>query len=164
MRFKTFILILTSLSLILTLPKHLSSQSNPSQKIKIYISADMEGIGGVVHGDFTSIHGKEYQRARKWMTQEVNAAIEGALAAGATEILVNDSHGSMRNILIEDLNPAAKLITGSPKPLSMMEGIDNTFDAVISSATMQEWELKKGSWITLTRVGLSAVSGSMGKH
>lgn len=65
------------------------------------------------------------------MTQEVNAAIEGALAAGATEILVNDSHGSMRNILIEDLNPAAKLITGSPKPLSMMEGIDDTFDAVI---------------------------------
>jgi len=131
MKSKTLILALLSLSLIMALPGYLLGQSNPPRKLKVYISADMEGVGGVVHADFTSIQRKEYPRSRRWMTQEVNAAIEGALAAGATEIVVNDSHGSMRNILIEELNPAAKLITGSPKALSMMEGIDSTFDAVI---------------------------------
>jgi D-amino peptidase len=64
------------------------------------------------------------------MTEEVNAAIRGALQAGATEIVVNDSHGSMRNVVISELDPKASLITGSPKPLSMMQGIDETYDAV----------------------------------
>jgi len=97
--------------------------------MKVYISCDMEGISGVVAGKQTEMNGEEYQRAQKLMTGEVNAAIEGALAGGASEILVNDSHGSMRNILIEDLNPSAQLISGSPKPLSMMQGIDDSFDA-----------------------------------
>jgi D-amino peptidase len=61
----------------------------------------------------------------------VNAAIRGALEAGATDIVVNDSHGSMRNIIASELNPAALLITGSPKPLSMMQGIDQSYHAVI---------------------------------
>jgi D-amino peptidase len=89
----------------------------------------MEGISGVVAGQQTQMDGEEYKRAQKLMTGELNAAIEGALAGGATEILVNDSHGSMRNILIEELNPKAQLISGSPKPLSMMQGIDDSFDA-----------------------------------
>jgi D-amino peptidase len=97
--------------------------------MKVFISADMEGISGVVDATQTRMEEKEYERARKLMTGEVNAAIEGALAAGATEILVNDSHGSMRNILIEELNPLAELITGSPKPLSMMQGIGPGYDA-----------------------------------
>ncbi len=97
--------------------------------MKVYISCDMEGISGVVAGKQTGANGKEYQRAQKLMTGEVNAAIEGALAGGASEVLVNDSHGSMRNILIEELNPSAQLISGSPKPLSMMQGIDSSFDA-----------------------------------
>ena len=97
--------------------------------MKVYISCDMEGISGVVAGKQTD-NGEEYKRAQKLMTGEVNAAIEGALAGGASEILVNDSHGSMRNILIEELNPNAQLISGSPKPLSMMQGIDgSSFDA-----------------------------------
>jgi len=100
--------------------------------LKVYISADMEGIGGVVSWDETGREGNQgdYDRARRLMAGEVNAAIEGALAAGATEILVNDSHGSMRNLIIEDLNPAARLISGSPKLMSMMEGLDGSFDAV----------------------------------
>ena len=106
---------------------HLSSQ----KKLKVFISVDMEGIAGVVHGDQTSSSGNDYNLARRWMTEEVNAAIRGAIEAEATEILVNDSHGSMRNVIASELNPAARLITGSPKPLSMMEGIDDTFDAVI---------------------------------
>jgi len=90
----------------------------------------MEGISGVVAGKQTTSNGEEYKRAQKLMTSEVNAAIEGALASGASEILVNDSHASMRNILIEELNPSAQLISGSPKPLSMMQGIDGSlFDA-----------------------------------
>jgi D-amino peptidase len=104
--------------------------SNGQEKLKVYISVDMEGIAGVVNGEQTSASGRDYGIARKWMTQEVNAAIRGAFAAGATEFVVNDSHGSMRNIIISELESAASLITGSPKPLSMMQGIDETFDAV----------------------------------
>lgn len=99
--------------------------------LKVFISVDMEGIAGVVHSDQVSAGGNDYQMARRWMTEETNAAIQGALDAGATEIIVNDSHGSMRNILAGEVNPAARLITGSPKPLGMMQGIDGTFDAVI---------------------------------
>ena len=74
---------------------------------------------------------RDYDRARSLMTGELNAAVEGALNAGAKEIIVNDSHGPMINLLIEKINPAAKLITGSPKPLSMMQGIDRDFAAAI---------------------------------
>ena len=97
--------------------------------MKVFISADMEGVAGVVHSEHTLRDGKEHERARKLMTQEVNAAIEGALEAGAKKITVNDSHGTMRNIIPEDLNENAELITGSPKPLSMMQGIDSSFNA-----------------------------------
>lgn len=99
--------------------------------MKIYISADMEGISGVVHREQLVSGTSDYERARKLMTQEVNSAIEGALEAGATEILVNDGHGSMRNIIIEDLNPEARLVTGYPKPMVMMEGIDSSYDGAI---------------------------------
>ena len=107
-----------------------TDHSFAQQKLKVFISVDMEGIAGVVHSEQTSSSGKDYNIVRKWMAGEVNAAIQGALEAGATEIVVNDSHGSMRNIIASELNPAAYLITGSPKPLSMMQGIDETFDAV----------------------------------
>jgi D-amino peptidase len=109
----------------------LADYSFGQKKLKVYISVDMEGIAGVVHGDHTSSSGRDYSRARGWATEEVNAAIRGALEAGATGIVVNDSHGSMRNIIASELNPAALLITGSPKPLSMMQGIDQSYDAVI---------------------------------
>ncbi len=97
--------------------------------MKIYISADMEGTSGIVHSDQTDPSHPEYQHFRKTMLAEVNAAIEGALKGGANEILVNDSHWNMRNLVIEDLNPAAVLLSGAPKPFSMMAGIDKTFDA-----------------------------------
>lgn len=99
--------------------------------MKIYISADIEGISGVVSKAQLSPEGYDYQRARMLMTKEVNAAIEGAIEAGAKEIVVNDSHGPMTNIIIEALNPKANLITGTPKRFGMMEGIDDTYDAVI---------------------------------
>ena len=90
----------------------------------------MEGVGGIVHSDQTDSAHPEYQRGRKLMTAEVNAAVEGALKGGATEVLVNDSHGGMRNLLIEELNPEAILLSGATKQFSMMAGIDRTFDAV----------------------------------
>ncbi|MDF2673440.1 MAG: peptidase D-aminopeptidase [Clostridiales bacterium] len=99
--------------------------------MKIYISADIEGISGVVNGSFTSQREYDYPRARKLMTDEVNAAVEGVKLAGADEILVNDSHGPMTNILIEDLDEDVRLISGSKKLLGMMEGIDSTFDGVL---------------------------------
>jgi D-amino peptidase len=90
----------------------------------------MEGISGVVSWDHVVSTHKEYDRFRKLMTAEANAAVAGALTAGATEIVVNDSHGGMRNILIEELDPAAELISGSPKPFGMMQGIGPDVDAV----------------------------------
>ena len=98
--------------------------------MNVLISVDMEGISGVVTWDHVSSTHQEYERFRKLMTAEANAAIEGALAGGATKIVVNDSHGGMANILIEELNPAAELISGSPKPYGMMQGIGPDVDAV----------------------------------
>jgi len=98
--------------------------------LRVLISVDMEGIAGVVSGDHVTSTHKEYERFRKLMTAEANAAIAGALAGGATHVVVNDSHGSMTNLLIEELNPAAELISGSPKPFSMMQGIGPDVDAV----------------------------------
>ncbi len=96
--------------------------------MKVYISVDMEGVTGVA----SALHMKEggYNRMVKIMTQEVNAAVRGAFKAGATEVLVNDAHGSMTNILIEELDERAELISGSNKQLCQMEGIDASFDAV----------------------------------
>ncbi len=99
--------------------------------MKVYLSCDMEGVSGVVDSIQTSSSSPEYECARKLMLGEVNAAIEGALAAGADEILVNDAHASMRNLLIEDLHPAAVLLSGRSKHFSMMAGIERGFDAVI---------------------------------
>jgi len=98
--------------------------------MNVLISVDMEGVSGVVAGEHTSSEHKEYERFRKLMTAEANAAIEGALAGGATRVVVNDSHGSMTNVLIEELNPSAELISGSPKPWGMMQGIGVGVDAV----------------------------------
>ncbi|HSA97156.1 MAG TPA: M55 family metallopeptidase [Acidobacteriota bacterium] len=110
-------------------PAWASAQARP--KLKVFISVDMEGIWGVVHADQTSPGTAEYAAARKWMAEDVNAAIRGLLAAGPAEIVVNDSHGSMRNIDPAGLDLRASLITGSPKPLSMMQGIDPSFQACL---------------------------------
>jgi D-amino peptidase len=99
--------------------------------MKIYISADIEGIWGVVSRKQTGGDSVDYQRARKLMTAEVNLVCENLWKNGATEILVNDSHGPMDNLLIEELDPKVSLISGYPKILSMMEGLDESFDAVM---------------------------------
>jgi D-amino peptidase len=102
-----------------------------SQGKKVYISVDMEGISGINGDDQTSAGQSEYGRARRLMAEDANAAIRGAFAGGATEVIVNDSHGGQRNLLPEDLDPRAKLISHSFKRHGMMEGLDESFDAVI---------------------------------
>ncbi len=100
--------------------------------LKVFISVDMEGVTGVVNVDDARRSGKDYDYFRQTMTREANAAIEGALAAGATEIIVRDSHGSALNLLPEMLHRSAKLIRDwSDGPMSMMEGIDASYDAAI---------------------------------
>ena len=99
--------------------------------VKVYVSVDMEGISGIVHADQTSADGKDYGTARKWMADDVNAVVTGLLSGGASEVVVNDSHGGMRNILPSDLHPEAILISGTPKPLAMMAGIDASFAAAL---------------------------------
>jgi len=98
--------------------------------MKVFISIDMEGISGVVNLEQCTPGNAEYERARLLMTQEANAAILGARAAGATEVVVADSHESMSNLLIGELDTWADLIYGSPRPFSMMEGLDDSFDVV----------------------------------
>ena len=103
--------------------------------MRVYISVDMEGIAGVVHESQTDpttpAFAAEYARFRRLMTAEANAAVEGALAAGATRVLVNDSHWFMRNLLAEELHQAAELVSGDPKPRSMVQAIDAGFDAAL---------------------------------
>ncbi len=103
--------------------------------MRVYISVDMEGVAGVVHESQTDpstpAFAAEYGRFRRLMTAEANAAVDGALAAGATKVVVNDSHWFMRNLLAEELNPAAELLSGDPKPRSMVEGIDGGFDTAL---------------------------------
>lgn len=98
---------------------------------KVFISVDMEGISGISGADQLSAAGAEYSRSRKLMADDTNAAIRGARAGGATEIVVNDSHGSMRNLRLEDLERGARLISHSFKRSGMMEGLDETFEAAI---------------------------------
>lgn len=99
--------------------------------MKILIATDMEGITGVVTWDHVTPGHYEYPRFRKLMTQDVNAAIEGAFEGGATEVIVADGHWDGANILIEELDPRAKLNTSVAAPLSMMQGIDSTIDGVM---------------------------------
>jgi D-amino peptidase len=109
----------------------LASAQQSTKKLKVFISVDMEGISGLIHWDETEEGGADYPLFRRIMTAEANAAIAGALDAGATEIVVRDAHGSARNILPDLLRPEARLIREWNSPLSMMEGIDKTFDAVV---------------------------------
>jgi len=99
--------------------------------MKILIAADMEGISGVIHWDHVDSQHPEYQRFRRIMTGDVNAAIQGAFEGGADEVVVADGHDSARNILIEDLDPRARLYSGTPSPLAMLQGVDQGVDGAM---------------------------------
>ncbi|HEU4640085.1 MAG TPA: M55 family metallopeptidase [Candidatus Binatia bacterium] len=114
--------------LLVTFAVNIKAQTRP---MKIYISADMEGVVGVVTNEQLGPQGFEYARFREFMTNEVNAAIEGALAGGATQIVVSDSHGNGQNLLLEKLPSDILVVRAWPRPLMMMQGIDETFAGAI---------------------------------
>jgi D-amino peptidase len=99
--------------------------------VKVYISVDMEGIAGVVTDQQLGPEGFEYQRFREFMTEETLAAIRGARAAGATGFVVSDSHGNGQNLLVDRFPDDVEIVRSWPRPLGMMEGIDDTFAAAL---------------------------------
>ncbi len=145
--------------------------------MKILIAADMEGITGVVHWDQVNPNHPEYSRFRKLMTEDVNAAIRGAFAGGATSVSVTDGHNNGRNILIEELDPRASLTSGSPAPLSMVSGVDEDVDGVmfigyhgrmgaVNAILDHTWsdERVSGLWINDRAFGEAGLNGAVCGH
>ncbi len=145
--------------------------------MKILIAADMEGITGVVHWDQVDPAHSEYPRFRKLMTEDVNAAIRGAFAGGATSVVATDGHIDGRNILIEELDSRATLNSGSPAPLSMVNGVDQDVDGVmfvgyhgrmgaVNAILDHTWsdERVSGLWINDRAFGESALNGAVCGH
>lgn len=145
--------------------------------MKILIAADMEGITGVTHWDQVSPSHAEYPRFRRLMTQDVNAAIRGAFAAGAEQVMVTDGHNNSRNILIEELDERAVLNSGSPMPLSMVHGVDQGVDGVFyvgyhgrmgaqNAILDHTWsdERVANLWINDKLFGESALNGAVCGH
>jgi D-amino peptidase len=106
----------------------LPAQTKP---LRVFISVDMEGIGGIGTAAMTHTGGKDYETGRALMTAEVNAVVAAIFEHGAAEILVNDSHGDMQNLLHTQLDPRVQYLQGNIKPYGMAQGLDSTFDAVI---------------------------------
>jgi len=145
--------------------------------MKILIAADMEGITGVVHWDQVNPNHPEYSRFRKLMTGDVNAAIRGAFAGGATSVAVTDGHNNGRNILIEELDPRATLNSGSPSHLSMVQGVDQDVDGVmfvgyhgrmgaVNAILDHTWsdERVSGLWINGQAFGEAGLNGAVCGH
>ncbi|MBO9429646.1 M55 family metallopeptidase [Sulfitobacter sp. R18_1] len=99
--------------------------------MKIFISVDIEGIAGVSEQLQGQRGNPEYEVARRLMTQEANAAIAGAFDGGATSVTVADSHGPMRNMIAEELDYRAELVSGKPRPLSMIQGLTEAYSGVV---------------------------------
>ncbi len=100
--------------------------------MRIYISADIEGIAGVVTREHTTPQGFEYQSARVWMTDSVTAAANACYAAGASEVVISDSHGNAQNLLLDRLPKGVALVRSWPRPLSMMQGVEvGKFDGAL---------------------------------
>lgn len=104
--------------------------------MRVFISVDMEGATGVCHRDHLLAGGQDYERARKWLTGDVNAAVEGAVAGGASEAVVADGHGTMRNLIVEEIHEAARLVLGPAqarnRPLGQVTGIEEgRYDAAM---------------------------------
>ncbi|MBN2354966.1 M55 family metallopeptidase [candidate division KSB1 bacterium] len=145
--------------------------------MRIYISADMEGVNGVVLREHIDPSCKEYDIARQWMTAEVNAAVEGAVAAGATDVVVNDSHHHMANLLVDKLHPAARLVCGPGKPFSMVQDLDDSFAAAFfigyhakfgTPTAVQDhifaYSQYHGVWINTIAVGELGLNAGMAGH
>lgn len=123
--------VLVRLALSLVVLAGAATPSMAQRPVKVFISVDMEGIGGVVTAEQLNPAGFEYAKFREYMTAEALAAIAGAREAGATEFVIADAHGNMQNLLIDRFPAGVTIVRGAPRPLMMMEGIDSTFSAAI---------------------------------
>ncbi|WP_404455825.1 M55 family metallopeptidase [Virgibacillus necropolis] len=99
--------------------------------MKLYISVDMEGITGLPDDTYVDSNKHNYDRGRKIMTDETNYVIDAGYKFGCSEIVINDSHSKMNNLLIDQLHPDALLITGDVKPFSMMQGFDDSYEGAM---------------------------------
>jgi D-amino peptidase len=124
-----FIAISVALAALISLP--LLPTSAQGRKLKVHISVDMEGIAGVVTGEQLGPTGFEYGRFREFMTREAVAAVNAAKAAGATEILVADSHGNGQNLLVDQFPDDVRVIRSWPRRLGMVAGMDDSVDAAL---------------------------------
>ncbi|MEQ8425163.1 MAG: M55 family metallopeptidase, partial [Cyclobacteriaceae bacterium] len=104
------------------------AQTNP---VKIFISVDMEGIGGIGTSKMATSDGKDYATGRKLMTAEVNAVVKAIFQSGPAKIIVNDSHGDMQNLLHTELDPRVEYIQSNIKPLGMIQDLDESYDGII---------------------------------
>jgi D-amino peptidase len=145
--------------------------------MKILVAADMEGITGVVHWDQVMPGNPDYPRFRKLMTDDVNAAVRGAFAGGATAVTVADGHNNGRNIMIEELDPRAALTSGTPAPLSMVSGVDEGVSGAmfigyhgrmgaINAILDHTWsdERVSGLWINDRAFGEAGLNGAVCGH
>jgi D-amino peptidase len=117
-----------ALAALAWLPAAADAQTAPR---RIFISVDMEGIGGIGTGQMVSATGKDYALGRRLMTDEVNAVVEAIFRHGPAAVVVNDSHGDMQNLLHTELDPRVTYVQGAIKPLGMVEGLDASFDGAI---------------------------------
>lgn len=128
--------------------------------MKIFISADLEGVNGVVAPEDVEEAGSGYQQARVFMTEEVNAVVEGAFAGGASEILVCDSHNVSQNIRMDLLDSRVRLMRGVSRRNSMVHGLDETFDGLILLAITPSSEPRRRCWTTPMIRSPSPISAS----
>ena len=121
--------LVAAISVLLASGSPIEAQDGPP---RVFISVDMEGIGGIGTGAMTrSSGGKDYATGRRLTTAEVNTVVDEILSRGPAQILVNDSHGDMQNLLHTELDPRVEYIQSNIKPLGMVQGLDATFDGAI---------------------------------
>jgi D-amino peptidase len=145
-----------------------SASLGAQRPLKVYISADMEGITGVASADQLGPASFEYAQARQWMTADVLAAIQGAREAGATEFVISDSHGNGQSLLIDRFpnDIPITVVRSFPRPLGMMEGLDSTFAAAIfigyhaSTSSLTGVRAHTISSALLTRIAINGTSMS----
>ncbi|MEX2271788.1 MAG: M55 family metallopeptidase [Vicinamibacterales bacterium] len=123
--------VVIAVAIAVTAPSLAPSSAQQPTKLKVHISVDMEGVAGAVTGEQLGPTGFEYGRFREFMTKEALAAVDAAKAAGATEILVADSHGNGQNLLIDQFPADVRIIRSWPRRLGMMAGVDDNIDAAI---------------------------------
>ena len=169
----------TAVSMLLLAASGSGRAPVPAQpRLKVFISVDMEGIGGIGTSAMTSATGKDYATGRRLMTDEVNAVVAALFAGGATDIVVNDSHGDMQNLLHTDLDSRVTYIQGAIKLHGMVEGLDASFHAVVllgchaRAGTLQGFlahtgaGVVKGLWLNDLEVGEgelnAAYAGALG--